>query len=190
MPATTMQESQHAPPVPKQYCPPIRTASHVQHMKLLSFEIAARVERRECPRCRGTGFHWAGPCFTCGGWAYLPTTTGRELLTSAAALIGGNAAFDSKARFDDIIIRHLFGHQLRAGMSVHPMANLPWRAEGNLIIASVEPRPKYGYLVTFTNGDRVSTTDLESWSRELTEDENLRANHWIAQFVGRGAVRA
>lgn len=159
--------------------------------KRLPFERHTLVESRECPRCKGLGNYashrtFGDRCMTCHGWGRLPTFKGRELLDKVALLIGGFAAYDEKGRFEGGKLRQIFARGLRAGMRIREYAAA---VNAYRMVTEVEFRGDQGVIVRFNRGYPLSTTDLGTFSRELTDDEIDRADVFMAQFVGNGAVR-
>jgi hypothetical protein len=157
----------------------------------LPFERTTLVESRPCSRCGGTGGFRSGACYDCNGWSRRPTTIGRELLKSVAALIGARPALDEKGRFDVAPLRTVYGRDVRPGMAIADIRLTPRpRAKRVIDVQHPDPVVTGTVKITFVDGSRATATALATFARELTEEEIERADAWMAQHVGRGAVVA
>lgn len=107
------------------------------------------------------------------------------MLDAIAELLGGRPTYDEKGRFAEAPLAQIRATQLRAGMCVRPFGRLEMEYRA---VTRVEQR-ELDTAAHFARGVPLVLGHLGELDRRLTDEEIDRADVYLAQHIGRGAVR-
>ena len=141
-------------------------------MNFLPFERTYQLESSPCVRCAGSGRYAASgrQCYNCRGLGRSITAAGRALFSEICALLG-KPVLTKESRIQPKHLERILGRQLRVGMRVARVGPRP-RTPVHTIVELVPIQ--HGARLVFDDGTIAMAGELDTYDRELTDDE-LRA---------------